>query len=204
VGWNPGVVGIVAARLMDRFQKPVAVVGFDESGQGHGSVRGPVGARLHDALAASEDLLVRFGGHQAAAGLQVQACRLSALRERFEQVCAAQPTPPAPATEVFPLDPSDDLGQVMLDLERLEPCGKGNPAPRLAVDAEVRSAREVRGGHLKLDLALPSGQRLGGFGLSLGAEAVTLSGRVTLTGTLRRDTWRGGDAVELRVAQIVR
>ncbi|HTV22997.1 MAG TPA: DHH family phosphoesterase, partial [Polyangiaceae bacterium] len=69
-GWNPGIVGIVAGRLVDRFQRPVVVIGFD-AGVGRGSVRGPVGARLHDALSDASDVLVRFGGHQAAAGLEV-------------------------------------------------------------------------------------------------------------------------------------
>jgi single-stranded-DNA-specific exonuclease len=71
------------------------------------------------------------------------------------------------------------------------------------VRAEVKSAREVRGGHLKLDLSLGRGQRLAGFGPSLGDRADTLAHSATLLGTLRRDTWRGGDAAEIKVERIL-
>ncbi|HEX6767268.1 MAG TPA: DHH family phosphoesterase, partial [Polyangiaceae bacterium] len=79
-GWGTGIVGIVAGRLADRFARPVVVIGF-ENGHGRGSVRGPRGARLYDALELASSLLVRFGGHQAAAGLEVELSRLGELRE---------------------------------------------------------------------------------------------------------------------------
>src|SRR6185295_13328852 len=89
-GWNPGVVGIVAGRLADRYARPVIVVGF-EGETGRGSVRGPKGARLHDALrGVPPGILDRFGGHQAAAGLEVRKERLGELRESFESAVAAQ------------------------------------------------------------------------------------------------------------------
>src|SRR3954468_12254247 len=86
-GWNHGIVGIVAGRLADRFQRPVIAVGFSD-GHGRASVRGPAGSRLFDALSAVQDVLVRFGGHQAAAGAEVELSRLAELRERFEAACA--------------------------------------------------------------------------------------------------------------------
>jgi single-stranded-DNA-specific exonuclease len=207
-GWNPGIVGIVAAKLVKRFQCPVAVVGFDADGQGRGSVRGPEGYRLHDALSAASSVLERFGGHQAAAGLEVRADRIDELREHFERVCEAQAcTAATHATgslgEVYALSPEDDLASVLVDLERLEPCGTGNPVPRWVVQAGVTSAREVRGGHLKLDLTLARGQRLAGFAPSLGDHAGALTGSTVLVGTLHRDTWRGGDAAEIKVERIL-
>ncbi|MBI4952055.1 MAG: single-stranded-DNA-specific exonuclease RecJ, partial [Myxococcales bacterium] len=210
-GWSPGVVGIVAGRLAARYGKPALVLAL-EGGRGVGSARGPAGVRLHDALVSTADLLVRFGGHQAAAGLESETARLAAFRERF---CAAFAD--AAAAEVGPaaadvrLDPRDDVAQVLGDLERLEPCGQKNPAPRLFVAAaEVKSCRPVKG-HLRLDFTW-EGRRLTGFAPDQGARAAELAGRrVDVVGRLQRSSYvprnapgwgaaaRGGAEVELLV-----
>lgn len=201
-GWNHGVVGIVAGRLVEELGRPVAVVGFDGD-TGRGSLRGPVGARLFDALESAKDVLVRFGGHQAAAGFEVRWERLGELRERFEAACenlaydrVEEPWPP------LPLVPGEDPAQVLRDLVRLEPCGERNPAPRLAIEGELLVVREVKGGHLKIEIEMDGGHRLGGFGVQLGSQAETLRGRVRVIGKLRPDRYRGGDAVEVLVHNI--
>lgn len=204
VGWNHGIVGIVAGRLADELARPVAVVGF-EGETGRGSLRGPAGARLFDALERTSDVLERFGGHQAAAGFEVRLDRLEDFRARFEASCRELSYDPArEELPPLPLVPGDDPSQVVKDLYRLEPWGERNPAPTLAVEGELLSAREVKGGHLKLEIELAGGRRLGGFGAHLGGHAATLSGRVRLIGTLRPDRWRGGDAVEILVRDLSR
>jgi single-stranded-DNA-specific exonuclease len=92
---------------------------------------------------------------------------------------------------------------VLADVARLEPCGQGNPAPRVALRAQLVAAREVKGGHLKLELELPGAQRMSGFGVSMGSKAASLTGQVVVLGRLRRDAWRGGDAVEMRVEDVI-
>ncbi len=205
-GWNHGIVGIVAGRIAARYGKPTIVVGFD-AGHGRGSVRGPKGARLHDAVSRVADVLLRFGGHQAAAGVELRLERLTELREGFAMACEAlanERAPEAPShDDTVWLSTEDEPGQVLFDLSRLEPCGQGNPAPRVAVNAELVAAREVRGGHLKLELELDAGRRISGFGVGMGARAAELAGRVVVLGQLRRDAWRGGDAVEIRAEEIV-
>jgi single-stranded-DNA-specific exonuclease len=201
-GWNHGIVGIVAGRLAADLKRPVAVIGF-ENGIGRGSVRGPKGSRLHDALSACSPLLRRFGGHQAAAGLEVAIDSLLQLREAFEAACAAQPALEAGDDEpCVRLAPGDNLSRVLADLAQLEPCGESNPAPLLALVGRVVSAREVTGGHLKLELALDSGERLGAFGIGLGHRAAGLSGDVAVSGKLRPDRYRGGNAIELKLHKI--
>jgi single-stranded-DNA-specific exonuclease len=201
-GWNHGIVGIVAGRLASDLKRPVAVVGF-EHGVGRGSVRGPKGARLHDALTACASHLRRFGGHQAAAGLEVELEKLALLRASFEQACAAQPTveehDDCPRVR---LSPGDSLARVLSDLAQLEPCGESNPAPALALVGRVVSAREVTGGHLKLELALDGGERLSAFGIGMGSRAATLVGEVAVSGKLRPDRYRGGSAIELKLDKV--
>ncbi|HEY6562566.1 MAG TPA: single-stranded-DNA-specific exonuclease RecJ [Polyangiaceae bacterium] len=204
-GWNHGIVGIVAGRLAARYQRPVVVIGF-EQGRGRGSVRGPMGSRLFDTIASVADVLQRFGGHQAAAGLEVTLDRLPELRERFEGACiavnGADGARPADAQAVVRLAPEDEPSRVLADLMRLEPCGPTNPAPQLAVEGDIVSAREVRGGHLKLELDLPGGYRMAGFGVEMGPRAAALKGRVLVLGRLRPDRFRGGNAVEIRADEI--
>jgi len=201
-GWNHGIVGIVAGRIAGQLGKPVIVIGF-EHGIGRGSVRGPKGAQLHDAVSACAAVLRRFGGHQAAAGLEVELPLLAELRERFESACAAQPgrevTSDAPRIR---LARGDALSRVLSDLAQLEPCGESNPAPELALTGRVISAREVTGGHLKLELELPGGERLGAFGIGMGPRATALCGEVSISGKLRPDRYRGGNAMELKLEKI--
>ena len=206
-GWGTGIVGIVAGRLADQFERPVVVIGF-ENGHGRGSVRGPRGARLYDALERASALLVRFGGHQAAAGLEVEHDRLGELREAFEaavaQVESASDGAPKPSNQpsgVLRLFPEESPTRLLADLALLEPCGEGNPHPEVELEAEVLVAREVSGGHLKLELSV-AGTRLGAFGVGMGARAAELGKIVVIWGRLRRDTFRGGDAVELKISRL--
>ena len=205
-GWNHGIVGIVAGRLADRFQRPVLAVGFS-AGHGRASVRGPAGSRLFDALSAVQDVLLRFGGHQAAAGAELELSRLVELRERFEAACAAQPPPtqakPSEESKFAWLAPGDDPARVLNDLYLLEPCGAGNESPQLAFEASVLSARQVTGGHLKLELELEGGERVGAFGIAMGERASTLTGKIHVVGKLRPDRYRGGSAIELRLEKIL-
>lgn len=203
-GWNHGIVGIVAGRLADQHQCPAIVIGF-EAGRGRGSVRGPAGFPLFDAVAECSEHLVRYGGHQAAAGLEIEADRLDAFRASFmracrSKTCATSASAQAPLT----VHPGDRIADLLADCYLLEPTGEGNPAPTFALDCSIKTCRSVRGGHLKFELELDSGDRLGGFGPGLGESVGEVTGRVRVVGQLRPDTYRGGDAVELLVSQVVR
>jgi single-stranded-DNA-specific exonuclease len=201
--WNHGIVGIVAGRLADEFGLPTVVIGF-EGDVGRGSVRGPAGFPLYDAVSACAEHLVRFGGHQAAAGVTVELRALDDLRLAFDAACRAlrdrvETKAPAPG---LTLEPGDKLADVLADLWLLEPCGAQNPLPMLEVEGTVREARSVRGGHLKLSLLLPSGATLHAFGPNLGERGADLRGQVRLSGELRPDRHRGGDAVELLIRSL--
>ncbi|MBM4375410.1 MAG: single-stranded-DNA-specific exonuclease RecJ [Deltaproteobacteria bacterium] len=199
--WHPGIVGIVAGRVASRHRKPTVVFAL-EGQRGKGSVRGPAGFRLHDALVACRGELERFGGHQAAAGVEVRVDRLERFRAAWNDACAAQleanPPAPAPGPDVR-LDERDELARVLRDLERLEPCGHQNPAPLLYIPAvEVLSARDLKG-HLKLELRV-RGERLSGFAPERGSDGAGLVGRsMAIAGRLKRDHFRGGPLPEVLV-----
>ncbi|HEX4448611.1 MAG TPA: single-stranded-DNA-specific exonuclease RecJ [Polyangiaceae bacterium] len=199
-GWHPGVVGIVAGRLASRFRKPTIVLALDGA-RARGSVRGPAGFSVYDALVQVREVLLAFGGHHAAAGVEIESSRLEALRERFSAACAEAGVPEAPggfdADAV--LHEGDAPGKVVADLERFEPCGQSNPAPRVGVEgARVLGTRELRGGHLRIWVDV-AGSPLSCFGAEMGPLASRLGGRANLIGALRRDTWQGGGATEMRL-----
>jgi single-stranded-DNA-specific exonuclease len=204
-GWHQGIAGIVAGRLASRFGKPTIVVGFD-GGTGRGSVRGPPGFHLYDALARCKDALLGFGGHQAAAGVHLEERKLGTLRDLFADACASLGASahgaPAPLLADAILEPGERPADVHRDLARFEPCGQENPAPRLALlGVRVRQARTVGAGHLSLDLETSSGP-LRGFGIDLASKAPAVGQPVDLLGKLRADTFRGNGNVEILIEAI--
>ena len=199
-GWHPGVVGIVAGRLASRFGKPTIILALDGA-RGRGSVRGPAGFSVYDALSRVRDVLVGFGGHHAAAGVEIASDRLEALRERFASACAEAGVPEK--ADGFEADAVLHEGEVPTrvvgDLERFEPCGQANPAPKIAIErAPVLGKKELRGGHLRLWVDV-GGVSVSCFGAEMGPLAPTFGSHVNLLGALRRDTWQGGAATEMRL-----
>ncbi len=200
-GWHRGVVGIVAARLADRYGVPVACVALDGD-EGHGSVRSAGGVDVHAVLGRCAPLLSRWGGHAAAAGFSLPVARLAAFREAFEEEAA----PDAEA------NPSEVLVDVVLDGDRfpvptveemawLEPFGERNPEPLFGLcGVRVESARPVgpEGQHLAMTLRV-GGQRLRAFGPRLGSRVEALRSASSLLGRLQPDTWRGGEAVQFLI-----
>lgn len=133
--WNSGVVGIVAARLMEAEHIPVAIYAND-----HGSVRAPEGYNVHDLLSACERTLVRYGGHIAAGGFSVKPGLFDEFRQLFEQACAEQHAAFGERVQHQVkcdawLNVSDFTMDLYEDLRLLEPFGEGNPEPVFAIGA---------------------------------------------------------------------
>ena len=199
-GWHRGVVGITAARIVDHFDVPAVVIALDEDG--HGSGRTPDGFDLYAALAQCKKHFLRFGGHQAAAGLTMKAEEIPAFREAFSAVAPRPEAGVALPLVDIELNGSFPLPSVH-DLMQLEPIGEGNAEPVFALrDAHITEARTLSDGqHLKLRLKL--GDRyVSAFGANLAHRLETLGDRVTAVGTLRPDHWRGGENLELSVRHL--
>ena len=154
--WHHGVIGIVAARLVDRYGLPVALLASEGDGRLRASVRAPRGFAVDQALSACGDLLERFGGHPAAGGFTVRAERVAALQERLEALALdwRQGTRAGPVVEPEVLLQLDQIDRSFHgQLQRLEPFGIGHPAPLFwSSNCRVVSQRQLRGGHLQLEL----------------------------------------------------
>lgn len=137
-GWHPGVIGIVASRLMERYGRPAIVIST-ENGEGRGSGRAPAGFNLHAALAACSSCLIRSGGHAAAAGLLVEEEKIGAFRAAVNAWAARKYPVPEPGT--LKLDAAVQISELDLtsvrQLSRLAPFGSGNPVPLLLVENAV-------------------------------------------------------------------
>lgn len=204
-GWHRGVVGITAARLVDRFDVPAVVIALDGHGdasQGHGSGRTPDGFDLHAALSQCTSHFLRFGGHAAAAGVTLERERIEAFRAQFATVAPRPEARLAPPRVDVELSGSCSLPTVA-DLMRLEPLGEANAQPIFALpQVAVDDVRTVADGqHLKLRLR--HGRTvITAFGRDLAHRADGIGDRVTVVGTLRPDSWRGGEALELSVQRL--
>ncbi len=137
--WHPGVIGIVASRLVEKTGRPVIVVSVDEHGEGKGSGRSVQGFNLHECIASCEDILLRFGGHAMAAGLSVREENLPELRRRLNEwaarECAVLFTPP------LECDLSIHLDRITVEsvrrLGQLAPYGAENPTPVFVLEKAV-------------------------------------------------------------------
>jgi single-stranded-DNA-specific exonuclease len=203
-GWHPGVVGIVAARLVDRFHRPACVIALDGE-VGRASLRSAGGFDLHRGLSACADLLVRFGGHAAAAGLTVEKSKIGELRERLgaEARRAFAEREPGRALELdaeVGLDLIDEPFAV--ELERLEPYGIGNPEPLFgARDVTLERTRVVGEHHLQVTLRKGDHARDGiGFHLAEGAPAPGVRVRAAFFPEV--DTFRGVRRVRVRLREL--
>jgi single-stranded-DNA-specific exonuclease len=213
-GWHPGVIGIVAARLKERYGRPACVVAL-ENGVGKGSGRSLAGMPLGPAVLAARQagLLINGGGHAMAAGFTVAEPQLAALRgflaERLGDGhdCA----PPVPELAIDgALSAAGATSGLIAHLEALAPFGAANPEPRFAFPGLVVAHAEPVGTcHLRatfadpLDIAEQGPARLKAIAFRaaetpLGAFLASMRGRaIHVAGHLRRDAWRGGEAVQL-------
>jgi single-stranded-DNA-specific exonuclease len=199
--WHPGVVGIVASRLVERHHRPVVVISLDEAGEGRGSGRSIPGFDLLAALEACGEHLEGFGGHRAAAGLTIKAENLAPFREAFAAHAneALAPEDLRRTEKVDAIAGGVGLGlELAEELRQLAPFGMGNPGVRLLVpSARVTDVRAMgEGKHARFSLHSGSHRALGvAFGRpSLGVEDEDL-----LDATVRLEVNHWNGSVEPRL-----
>ena len=156
-GWHPGVIGIVASRIVERYYRPTVIIA-EEDGVGKGSCRSIRGFHMFEALSACKEHLLGFGGHAQAAGLSLRSADIASFREALEAYAAKVLTEEdfVPILDIeLELAPEKITEQLMTEIKLLEPYGMGNPKPLFSTHG-VRSsyARQIgkEGQHLKFEL----------------------------------------------------
>jgi single-stranded-DNA-specific exonuclease len=203
------VVGIAAARLVERFHRPTIVIAIDEQGVGKGSARTIGGFDLYQGLSACRDLLEAFGGHPSAAGVTVHESRLGDFRERFAAV-VSEWTRGAAAVPTLHVDAEVQLSEVTAKLIKeigaFHPFGAGNPEPTFAVRGlEVMESRTVGEKHLKMTVRQGRSMPFDsiGFGMkSLLERGIPARTPVDLAFLPELNRWNGYDRIQLRIRDL--
>jgi single-stranded-DNA-specific exonuclease len=211
-GWHPGVIGIVASRLKERFRRPAIVIAEEEDGTGKGSGRSISGVDMGAAVLAAKDsgLLIAGGGHAMAAGLTVAAGGIERLREFLVQRMAADVEAALGGRSLLldaMLAPGGVAASLCDALDAAGPYGAGWPAPRVAAGpARLIRPGIVGNGHVR---AIACGDDGRSFKLIAFRAAETELGQALLSspadrrwwlaGTIRRDEWNGGNAAEMHL-----
>jgi single-stranded-DNA-specific exonuclease len=204
-GWHHGVVGIIAARLVDRFGRPAVAIGFS-GGEGRGSARTIPGVNLYEALTRCAAHLGRYGGHAGAAGLSMSFTSLEGFRHDFAVEAARQLAGRPPrALEVDAEVALADLSlPVTEELARLAPYGAANREPLFALTGVTALATRLVGkGHLQLTLD-HGGATSEAIGFGLGDQDPGAGARVDLIATAELDTFRGARRARLKVSRLAR
>lgn len=200
-GWHPGVIGIVASRLAERHHRPTVVISLDADGAGRGSGRSVPGFDLLAALRACSDHLARFGGHHAAAGLEIESGKLDEFRAAFAAHAAASLSPEdlVKTERVDAILGGADLGiDLAEELECMRPFGMGNPGLRFLVPgAKVRDPRPMgEGKHLRF--SLHSGGRRA-LGVAFGRSSLGAGEDEPVDASVRLEVNRWNGSTEPRV-----
>jgi single-stranded-DNA-specific exonuclease len=207
-GWHPGVVGIVAAKLAEQYDRPALVISIGEDGEGRGSARTAGGVNLYECLERARRALVSFGGHEAAAGLVVRREKIEQLRSLLEAAVAAGRPTPLDHTPQVEVDGRLTLAQVdaalMGHLDKLEPVGSGNPPPAFVTyGVGVDRMRVVGRGHLALQLAAPQSTLVrSAIGFSMARRQVREGQLLDVAFTPEWDTYHGAGAIRLKLIDL--
>lgn len=195
--WHPGVMGIVASKLLERFYKPAFIMA-----RGQGSVRSTPGISAVDALRSIGDELERYGGHAAAAGFAIRVERTAAFRDGIYAFVASYPRPVPEITADALLDPQQVDEDLWRAVQQLEPFGEGHPAPRFALCDVLQASRAVGrdGRHLQLRV-----RDVKGVAWNLGERATALRPGIAVqaAATLNENVWNDRRSIEF-VAEDVR
>ncbi len=206
-GWHQGVVGIIAAKLVEKYGVPAVVVGFKD-GRGRGSARTLDGFNLFQALSDCRTHLTTSGGHAAAAGLSVELDRFAEFRAAFVQI-AREYFRQRDGGARIPVDAVADLDELDLraaeELERLGPFGVANAEPLIAIPGvTTRTTRVVGQKHLQLTVSSRSGAVADAIAFGMAERDPGQGAVLDLVGSLDVDTFRGYRRVRLRVKHILR
>ena len=209
--WHPGIVGLLAARLKERFKRPAFAIAFDPNGKGAGSGRSIAGLDLGKIVRAAVDegILVKGGGHAMAAGLTVDRANLGRLRSFLDER-ARETVSTLVAAHRLKIDgalgASGATFGLIDQLEQAGPYGSAHPQPVFALPAHrIRDSRLVGANHVRATFESMDGARIDGIAFKAADTALgdmLMKGRganVHVAGTLSSDFWQGSRRIQLRI-----
>ena len=202
-GWHVGVIGIVAAKLVETYGRPAVVISLDTT-PARGSARSPEGMNLLEALSPCADHLVQYGGHAQAAGLALDEDKIPGFATGFEDSCGKLGKDIC--DRKIKLDAvvrGEEITDALVgELAKCAPFGVGNPEPVLAIEgAHVLDTRTVGNGHLKLVVS-SGGRTFDAIGFGMADRTPEKSTDVNLAFTPQFNTWNGRTTIQLKLKDI--
>jgi len=206
--WHRGVIGIVASRMVEKFQRPVILL-TEHEGQLVGSARSVSTYNIHEGITACSHLLENFGGHQFAAGLTLKRTKLKPFQLAFEKEVSQsiQPLQKSPVISVEMILPPEKISlKLWEEVQCLAPFGPGNRNPVFVSKNLIDAGGTyiLKNNHLKLAVKTSDDERvLSGIGFGLGERFFELPvGKLELCYTLEKNIWKGKSEVQLNVKDL--
>lgn len=204
--WHHGVIGIVASKITETFNKPSILICFDgENGKGSG--RSIVGFDLHEALCKSGEYLEKYGGHEMAVGLSLKRNNFEKFKERFQEI--VEESDIKDIVPIIKIDDELDLKNVTMDMvreiDKLQPFGEENKVPIfLFRNLKIDSIRAISDGkHLKLSLKYSNGW-IDAIGFNMGelVEQYTIEDKVDVVGFLEINSYNNIEKLQINIKDI--
>jgi single-stranded-DNA-specific exonuclease len=206
--WHPGVIGIVASRIVDQFSKPAVLIAKDDT-MGKGSARSMSGFNLYEAMCQCSELFEKFGGHEMAAGLTIKTSNIEALRKKINEVAEQMLQGGELLPEIlvdYKLEPTDVNLQVAKQLKGLEPFGMGNPNPNFVYrNLQVLDRKLVGASNKHLSLNLYDGSNsIKAIAFNMGNLYNVLSSgkKIDIICCMDINLWNNNESVQLIIKDI--
>lgn len=207
--WHHGVIGIVSSRITERYNRPSILISI-EGDEGRGSARSISSFDIYDGLKQCEDLFIKFGGHEQAAGLSIEKDKVYVLRERINEIAREILTDEDLIPEVYvdrEVDTKNVTKTAIKELDLLQPFGIDNSSPQFLIrNANVKLSRTIgkENKHLKL-LVEKEGKEFDCIGFRLGAldESIEIGDSIDLVVSLEINEYRNNEKIQLNIKQLL-
>jgi len=200
--WHPGIIGIVASRIVDRYEKPTILIAIDQDGVGKGSGRSVDGVNIYAALSECRELFLQFGGHEQAAGLSIREENIEKFRKMFDKALESNQEQ---FEQKLNIDCAVELESIteslISELDLLAPFGIGNPEPvLLSKEVEIISQRRFKDKHLGFKVK-EEGKFFDAIWFNM-KEPSTLPDKIDMVFTPEFNKWNGKKEIRLRVRDV--
>lgn len=199
--WHPGVIGIVASRIIERYRRPAVLIAIGEEGIGKGSGRSVEGINLYESLSECRESFEQFGGHELAAGISIKEEKIDEFRDRFEKAVSKRDGDFFKLKIDCTLDLAKITDSVVSELDLLAPFGIGNPEPVfLSKSVEVISQRFFKDKHLSLKLR-QTGSVFDAIWFNL-KEPISVPNQIDVVFMPEINDWNGKREIRLKIRDI--
>ena len=201
--WHPGIIGIVASRIVERYEKPAILIAIGEDGIGKGSGRSVAGVNIYEALSECQELLLQYGGHEQAAGMSIGEGDIDRFREMFDKAVVRGCRDKELILNIDCMVELSDISEELVsELETLEPFGIGNPEPVLyAQSVQVKSQRLLRDKHLSFKVA-QGGKPLDAIWFNMKEPGLLKQDKIDIVFTPEFNIWNGKKELRLRIRDV--